>query len=164
MFCRNEEFAGILPLIRSHHETFDGKGFPDGLHGEIIPLGARLIAIADFIDKAARSVEQNRADYALMSAKYYAGTLLDPQLIGKFQSIVKVVFYDGKKAGSVAEVEVGFMDLVPGMILARDVESGNGVLLMQRGNVLDTAAVAMIRSHYKKNPPQHGICVQIVED
>ena len=164
MFCRDEEFAGILPLIRSHHETFDGKGFPDGLHGENIPLGARLIAIADFIDKAARSVEQNRADFALMSAKYYAGTLLDPQLVGKFQSIVKMVFYEGKKAGSIAEVEVGFMDLVPGMILARDVESGSGVLLMQRGNVLDAAAVAMIRSHYKKNPPQHGICVQIVED
>ncbi len=164
MFCRDEEFAGILPLIRSHHESFDGRGFPDGLHGESIPLGARLIAIADFIEKSARSVEQNRADYALMSAKYHAGTLFDPQLVAKFQSIVKLVFYEGKKAGSLAEVEAGFMSLVPGMILARDVESGSGVLLMQRGNILDTAGVAMIRSHYKKNPPPHGIFVQIVED
>lgn len=37
-------------LIRHHHEKFDGTGFPDGLKGENIPLGARLIAVADFFE------------------------------------------------------------------------------------------------------------------
>ncbi len=164
MFAKVEEVADILPLIRAHHESFDGSGFPDGLKGEQIPLGARLIAIADHIEKAARSVEHIRADYALMNAKYRGGTLLDPFLITKFHGITKTVYYEGKKAGEHSEVEIGCMELMPGMIIARDVESGAGVLLMQRGSVLDAGGVALIRSHYRKNPPPNGIFVQVVED
>jgi len=164
MFRRMEELADILPLIRGHHEAYNGSGFPDGLRGEAIPVGARLIAIADFIEKSARSVEQNRADYALMNARYHSGTLLDPLLVTKFQGIVKVVYFEGRKSGTVAEVEIGPMDLVPGMTIARDVESGSGVLLMQRGTILDEAGVALIRSHYRKSPPANGICIQVVED
>ena len=164
MFRQMEELAGILPLIRHHHESFDGGGFPDGLRGEAIPLGARLIAIADHIEKSAHSVEHNRADYALMNARFHGGTSLDPQLITRFQGITKVVYFEGKKSGALSEVEVDSMELTPGMTLARDVESGSGVLLMQRGIVLDQANVALIRSHYRKNPPPHGIFVQVVED
>jgi len=40
----------ILPIIRSHHERFDGKGYPDGLEGETIPKEARIVAIADAFD------------------------------------------------------------------------------------------------------------------
>jgi putative two-component system response regulator len=39
--------AALLPIIRHHHERIDGKGYPDGLAGEQIPLGARIVAIAD---------------------------------------------------------------------------------------------------------------------
>ena len=164
MFSKVEELADILPLIRSHHEAFDGSGFPDGLHGEAIPLGARLIAIADHIEKSAHSVGNNRADYALMNARFSGGGLLDPQLVTKFKAITKVVYFEGKKAGMAAEVEITPAELAPGMTISRDVESGSGVLLMQRGNILDAAGIALIRSHYKKNPPAHGIFVHILED
>ena len=164
MFHKVEELSAILPLIRSHHEAFNGSGFPDGLRGDAIPLGARLIAIADFIEKSARSIQQNRADFALLSVRYYGGTLFDPQLVTRFQGIVRIVYFEGRKDGALSEVEVGHMDLVPGMTIARDVESGSGVLLMQRGSVLDVAGVALIRSQYRKNSPVHGIFVQIVED
>jgi len=40
----------ILPAIRNHHERWDGRGFPDGLHGEEIPLNARILSIADSFD------------------------------------------------------------------------------------------------------------------
>ena len=40
----------ILPMIRGHHERWDGKGYPDGLQGELIPLGSRVIAVADAYD------------------------------------------------------------------------------------------------------------------
>ncbi len=42
--------AALLPIVRSHHERVDGKGYPDGLRGEEIPLGARIVAIADAYD------------------------------------------------------------------------------------------------------------------
>jgi response regulator RpfG family c-di-GMP phosphodiesterase len=164
MFSREEAFAAIRPLIRSHHEAFDGTGFPDGLSGEAIPLGARLISIADFIEASARSVEYDRADYALMKARLHSGTLLDPQLLPIFQSIVKLIFHEGRKSGEVAEVEVGPLDLEPGMTIARDVKNGNGILLMPRGRLLDPAGVALIRSQFHKNPPKHGVYVRIVKD
>ena len=43
-------FADILPAIRYHHERYDGKGYPDGLAGESIPMLARVIAVADTFD------------------------------------------------------------------------------------------------------------------
>lgn len=43
-------FDVVAVVVRSHHERFDGKGYPDGLKGDDIPLGARIIAIADSID------------------------------------------------------------------------------------------------------------------
>ena len=164
MFSQLEELKKVAPLIRSHHESFNGKGFPDGLRGEDIPLGARLIAIADFIEISARSVEQRRADYALMNARFHCGTELDPQLVPKFHGITKTVYFEGRKSGEVSEVEVGPMELVPGMLLAWDVESGAGVLLLQRGVVLDSAAVMVIRSHYRKNPPPQGIFIQVSDE
>jgi hypothetical protein len=42
--------SDILPLVRHHHENWDGSGYPDGLKGEAIPLGARVIMLADTID------------------------------------------------------------------------------------------------------------------
>jgi HD-GYP domain-containing protein (c-di-GMP phosphodiesterase class II) len=40
----------VKPLVRGHHERYDGKGYPDGLAGESIPLGARIITVVDFFD------------------------------------------------------------------------------------------------------------------
>jgi len=45
-----EAWAGILPLIRHHHERHDGMGYPDGLKGEEIPLEARILAVADGLE------------------------------------------------------------------------------------------------------------------
>ncbi len=41
---------GVRPIIRHHHERFDGSGYPDGLSGEEIPLGARIMAVVDVYD------------------------------------------------------------------------------------------------------------------
>jgi putative two-component system response regulator len=41
---------GVRPIIRHHHERFNGAGYPDGLRGEAIPLGARIMAVVDVYD------------------------------------------------------------------------------------------------------------------
>lgn len=164
MFSRIEELAEVALLIRSHHESFDGQGFPDGVGGERIPLGARLIAIADLIERNARSVEKHRADFALMTARFHGGTLLDPHLVTKFQGITRTVYFEGRKSGLVSELELAPQELIPGMQISRDVESGAGVLLMQRGTVLDVAGIVLIRSHFHKTPSPHGIFVQVTSE
>jgi putative nucleotidyltransferase with HDIG domain len=164
MFAKVAEMGPVVSLIRGHHEAYNGSGFPDGLQGEEIPVGARLIAIADQIDKSARSVEKHRANYALMNARYHGGIQLDPHLIDKFRGIAGIVYYEGVKVSTLDEVEVTPENVVPGMILNRDVVGANGMLLMQRGTVLDFAKVALIRSQFQKNMAHPGIFVQVSEE
>ena len=57
-----KSFRLVLPIIRHHHERLDGSGYPDGLRGEEIPIGARVIQIADVYD-------------ALTTARPYKGPL-----------------------------------------------------------------------------------------
>jgi HD-GYP domain-containing protein (c-di-GMP phosphodiesterase class II) len=45
-----EALSGVVPVVRHHHEHYDGNGYPDGLEGEEIPLAARIVAAADAYD------------------------------------------------------------------------------------------------------------------
>lgn len=75
-----------LPIILHHHERYDGRGYPGGLAGEDIPLGARILHLADALD-AMLSVRSYKGSYALDRAvaelRRCAGTQFDPQLTGR---------------------------------------------------------------------------------
>jgi diguanylate cyclase (GGDEF)-like protein/putative nucleotidyltransferase with HDIG domain len=77
----------VAEYVRSHHERWDGLGYPDGLKGESIPLGARILAIADAFD-AIRSSRPYKLSFGLQDSvellRAQAGTLYDPQLIELF--------------------------------------------------------------------------------
>lgn len=71
--------AGIL--IRHHHENFDGSGYPDRLAGRDIPLGARIIAIADAIDRLiSENHGDNRFEKVLLDVRASLGVRFDPEL------------------------------------------------------------------------------------
>ncbi len=77
------QLQGILPGVRHHHERYDGRGYPDGLAGEAIPLTARIIAVADTFDAitSTRAYRTARsADYALEQIRAGAGTQFDPRV------------------------------------------------------------------------------------
>ena len=81
----------IGPVVRHHHERYDGKGYPDGLAMEQIPLAARIIAIADTYDAMTsdRSYRKGKTPLeALREIKMVAGSQLDPQLVGIFSEIM----------------------------------------------------------------------------
>jgi putative two-component system response regulator len=82
----------VLAAIRGHHERYDGRGYPDGLAGDDIPLLARLISVADCFD-AMTSVRAYRAplsiDDALDALVQGAGTQFDPSLIPYFIQMVR---------------------------------------------------------------------------
>jgi putative two-component system response regulator len=74
----------LEPMVRHHHERFDGKGYPDGLAGEDIPLGARMILIADTFDAMTSDRPYRKAlptERALQELRKYAGTQFDPRLV-----------------------------------------------------------------------------------
>ena len=71
----------------AHHERLDGQGYPRGLQGEEIPMGARIIAVADCFDAMTtdRSYQQGmRAQEAAVILRRLAGPSLDPNLVEAF--------------------------------------------------------------------------------
>lgn len=82
----------ILPYIRHHHERFDGSGYPDGLKGKKIPLGARILAVADAFDAMTserpyrQAFNQEKAVEILMEE---AGKQWDPHLVEAFCRIIE---------------------------------------------------------------------------
>ena len=81
------ESPDVLRIVRSHHERLDGRGFPDGLHGDHIPVEARIVAVADAFDAMTtrRPYRDSRPpDQAMEELRRVAGTQLDPEAVEAF--------------------------------------------------------------------------------
>jgi len=83
--------ASTAPLIRSSHERLDGQGYPDGLTGDEIPLGSRIIAVCDAFDAmtSQRSYRQaGTVDAALDELKRCGGSQFDPKIVEALRDLV----------------------------------------------------------------------------
>jgi len=85
-------FKGVIPIVRHHHENFDGTGYPDALQGEDIPLGSRIIAVVEdyikiFYNKPIENSSKN--EKALNKLFSLAGTKYDPKVIDALKEIIK---------------------------------------------------------------------------
>ncbi|HEV3061647.1 MAG TPA: HD domain-containing phosphohydrolase [Vicinamibacterales bacterium] len=77
----------VAPLILSHHERWDGKGYPDGLKGDEIPLGARILSVVDYFDALMSERPYHKAmslGAALGLLRQEAGKALDPRVVQTF--------------------------------------------------------------------------------
>lgn len=145
--------AGIL--IRHHHEKFDGSGFPDQLAGDAIPLGARIIAYADLLDRAARQCSGSVAEQALKWTDIHIGKSLDPFLRGVFHKLTKYVYFPPPAfsgATESGERDIKLSDLESGMTLSRSVYSGSGLLLLHSGVVVDATRIESLRRYNELDP------------
>jgi len=74
----------VVPIVRAHHEKFDGSGYPLGLKGEEIPIGARILAAVDCLDALASDRQYRRAlplNQAMQHLQDMSGIAFDPQII-----------------------------------------------------------------------------------
>ena len=82
---------GLIPFIFYHHERWDGKGYPSGIKGEDIPLGARIIAIADVYQALISDRPYHKAfskEEAVDIIKKASGTQFDPRIASTFLKII----------------------------------------------------------------------------
>jgi putative nucleotidyltransferase with HDIG domain len=80
-------YAKIIPIVLQHHECFDGSGYPDGLAGEAISLGARVFAVADRFEALTSERPYRKALHHKRAAQYIkkrAGTEFDPKVVRAF--------------------------------------------------------------------------------
>ncbi len=84
-----EGFKGAVPIIRHHHEHYNGDGYPDGLAGEEIPLGARIVAVAEAYDILTSDVPWRNAlrqEEAIEEIERCAGTQFDPKVVAALRA------------------------------------------------------------------------------
>ena len=111
MSSLGEEIEGALDGIRYHHERFDGRGYPDGLSGEDIPLIARILCLADSYDAmTSNRVYRKRLtrEEVIGELRKCSGTQFDPKIADIFISLlesgkISEVTIDGLAAGSTGE-------------------------------------------------------------
>jgi putative nucleotidyltransferase with HDIG domain len=84
-------FEELTPIIFHHHEHYDGTGYPEGKGGEQIPLGARILAVADAYDAMTSDRPYRKAmslEEAVQELRTHAGTQFDPRVVQAFVSIL----------------------------------------------------------------------------
>lgn len=125
-------------MIRHHQELWSGGGFPDGLLGEAIPLGSRILKLAvDFIELQRGLILERRLtrEEAMSYLARYKGKIYDPALCEKFIELCR------DKAPDLDESETGSQELTskqlkPGMVLAKNLLAQSGMLLLNEGKIL----------------------------
>src|SRR5215213_1996798 len=91
------ELASALPVVKHHHERFDGKGYPDGLRGEDIPLIARIVSVADAFDSMVRARPYGYGisrKAAISEIEDNSGTQFDPRIV---RALLEVVYAPGDR-------------------------------------------------------------------
>jgi response regulator RpfG family c-di-GMP phosphodiesterase len=134
-----DQLRGVAALIRSHHERFDGQGYPDGLSGQAIPPGARILAVAndfDALQLGLTSARRHSAAEARAFIQQGAGKRYDPKVAAAFLDLV-----GAPEAAPPREIALAVRDLQPGMALTRDLISREGVLLLAADYVFNEALI-----------------------
>lgn len=81
-----------VPLVLYHHERYDGRGYPDGLKGKQIPIGARIMAVADAFEAMVSEHsyrDPKSMDEALAELKRCSGTQFDPEVVNAFENLYR---------------------------------------------------------------------------
>lgn len=151
-----EELKSAGLLIRHHHENYDGSGFPDKLRGEKIPMGSRLISLADKFERLTRGRD---AEDSLKKIQSMLGKEFDPKLF----NLLETVAYEQKSAlfssDDIIEAELSPNDLAPGLILSRDVIGGFGLIIIKKDTVLTEKNIELLQRSFSMDASNSGIFV-----
>ena len=176
-FINKLDHVGLL--IRSHHEQYDGQGYPDQLAEDNIPLGARIIAVTDAYDKIVnlkvdmgKSVKEVAKESkvtqdhltqddvlqkaAILHLRQHGFTKYDPDIVKVFLKLLKTkgITYGREK-------EVMIDDLKEDMILSRSLYSSSGRFLLPHNTTLTGNYVSKLKELHKNDPITGAIYVMV---
>ncbi|MCX8017849.1 MAG: HD domain-containing protein, partial [Rhodocyclaceae bacterium] len=136
------QLKGAALLVRHHHECFDGSGFPDHLAGLAIPLGARILAVANDFDAlqmgalVSRPLKPAEARSFILENR---GKRYDPAVVDAFLAQLADQIPE-----EVRELPMRPGTLRPGMVLTRDLLHPDGYLLLAKGQVVDETIIKQL--------------------
>lgn len=184
----------VAPIVRAHHERWDGRGYPDGLAGEQIPLGARILSAVDCLDALATDRQYRKAlplDDAMRRVADESGRAYDPKVVQllqeHYQELEQIVRSQSarcehQKLSTDLKVERGEAP-ASGFDAAREPDSGSGVAFLSSiaaarqeaqtllelshdlGNSLSLSEIlSRLSEQLKRLVPFHAIAVYVLRD
>jgi response regulator RpfG family c-di-GMP phosphodiesterase len=146
--CFGADLGEVGPVIRAHHERYDGEGYPDGLSGERIPWLARLLAVA-----VAFATFPSSEEAALERVKADSGSAFDPDAVRALvRSLPQTVIPNRQR-------EVLLAELQPGMVVAQGIHTAYGLLLVPEGQALTESHIQLLRNHNQITPITQSLLV-----
>jgi response regulator RpfG family c-di-GMP phosphodiesterase len=141
------ELKSAVEIIRAQLERFDGSGYPQGTAGRHIPIGARILSVA--IDYESMQIgiyepQQLSAAQAIALITQRKGHYYDPTVVQALTELGGLIANEKPRAGAALELTLESHQLQPGMMLARDLISPSGLLLLTAGHILDEAVIDKI--------------------
>ena len=143
-----DPLKGVGPVIRAHHERYDGEGYPDRLRGDGIPWLGRLLAVA-----VAYAGSPLDGPATVEQLKQERGKAFDPEAVRCFLRCLPQATLPRRQR------EVLLAELRPGMILARGVYTANGLLLIPDGQRLTETYISKLNHHNRVDPITQSLLV-----
>jgi HD-GYP domain-containing protein (c-di-GMP phosphodiesterase class II) len=131
-------------FVRHHHERFDGQGLPDGLLGDEIPLGARILAVAEDYDELQLGwLDKRKFDEAgaLLFIQGSSGRRYDPNVVAALPKALEHLKVHPRED----EVILRAFDLSSGMKVSRDLVGADGVLLLAHDRMVTSVLVQRLQ-------------------
>ncbi|GAA6145011.1 HD domain-containing phosphohydrolase [Thalassolituus maritimus] len=133
-------------IVRSHHERYDGGGFPDKITGEAIPLGARVVAVANDYDNLL--LPNNFTGAAMSDQEAYnyivkeSGKRYDPEVVTAFDYVYdKILEIHAKNM----QITLPVSKLNPGMVLSGDLINHHGIVMLVSGRTLTESLIDKLK-------------------
>jgi HD-GYP domain-containing protein (c-di-GMP phosphodiesterase class II) len=143
-----KELELVAHIIRAHHEWYDGRGYPDGLKGDAIPLGARMLTLADAYDDLITghtSGTRLSPQRALKVMEDKRGSQFDPALLDVFKLAQEGTTLDTQQVLALRSTQ-----LEVGMVLQKQISSRQGMTLLAPEQALTSALIEKIRAYEKE--------------
>jgi response regulator RpfG family c-di-GMP phosphodiesterase len=149
-------FERVANIIRHFHERFDGTGFPDGLTGDEIPLGSRILAAANLFDNLVFRRKGMDVQRTLEMIDEEMGAVFDPAMGHHLHKYVHAHPPDE----TLRTRELRLYELEPGMELASSLYTVSGAKLLPINTVLTEAAIGRLASYHKSDPIEETVFVK----
>ena len=152
-----DDLKEVAQIVRSHHERFDGQGFPDRLQAMAIPLGARILSVVndyDGLQLGTLAEKRMNPDEAKTTIGQSRGKRYDPHVVDTF-----VTMLGGMPREIIVEKTIPYTELKIGMKLSRDLIGLDGVLLLAAEFYLDESLISQIQDY--ANREDHNLKLYI---
>lgn len=142
------DFELVAEIIRHLHENVDGSGTPDGLYGDRIPIGSRIVSAASYFDHSLEKNPEKPHRETLLMMEKKGGHLFDEHVLSYMKD-----YLDAKEqSGADQSYDCQVFGLAEGMVLAADIYSASGINLLRKDTALDQATLARVLKFHTVDP------------